>query len=207
MPIIGWKNVANLRDCMDFVKAVNYTRGYFKNCQALGCPETSNSSLEMDFGFDYYSAYDFSKIRTNQLSYFIKNQLTNWYKAAYVGLDDMYQEGLFENAFGSFLGCSRYRAWAPGHPRSKHKNEDCVILDSERTWRVIDCKIKLRAVCELFPHKPVAKLNGFQYKNVSCHKIRNKKKRKMCKEQKELWSLVSNSSRLDQCALVTYLLN
>lgn len=68
--IIAWKNLPNVRDCMDFVKerrgfafnhspaqAKNYTRGYFKNCQVLGCPDTSNASLDFDLGFDYYSAY------------------------------------------------------------------------------------------------------------------------------------------------------
>lgn len=113
-----------------------------------------------------------SESRTNRLSQMIGNLMSNWYKAAYVGLDDLNEEGLFETAFESYLGCSKFRAWAPGHPMSKNRHQRCVILDSERTWRVIDCRMELPSICELYPQRPVG--FGFKFMNRNCKKIWNK---------------------------------
>lgn len=95
--------------------------------------------------------------RTNALSDLIKVSLKLWYKAAYVGLDDITKEGQYETSSDEPLSCFKYRAWAPGHPRSKHKHDDCVILDDERSWRVVNCKEKLPFLCELFPEEPPLK--------------------------------------------------
>lgn len=95
-----------------------------------------------------------SEIRTNSLSDLIKNSLKLWYKVAYVGLDDTNIEGSFETPLGNHLGCYKFRAWGPGQPRSKRNDEDCVVLDAERTWKVVNCKKKLPFLCEIYPEGP-----------------------------------------------------
>ncbi|KAI4464895.1 lithostathine [Holotrichia oblita] len=95
-----------------------------------------------------------SEARTNALSLLLSNKLTDWQKVAYVGLDDRRKEGRFVTSLGNFLSCYKYRAWGPGQPRSKHRNEDCVLLDSDKTWRVVNCKLKFSALCEIYPKIP-----------------------------------------------------
>ncbi|CAH1133119.1 unnamed protein product [Ceutorhynchus assimilis] len=146
-----------------------------------------------------------TEYRTVMLSEMLKNHISDWYKAAYVGLDDLRQESTFENSMGKRLTCSNFRSWAPGHPRSKHPQENCVVMDSEKLWRVVNCaRTELRALCELFPTAPKFKENV--PKNVSCDGISemHKIKKKKCLWQLELFQIYQNSSRLDRCALLDY---
>lgn len=92
-----------------------------------------------------------SEARTNALSLLLSNKLMDWQKVAYVGLDDRQKEGRFVTSSGNFLSCYKYRAWGPGQPRSQHRTEDCVLLDSDRTWRVVNCNLKFPALCEIYP--------------------------------------------------------
>lgn len=89
------------------------------------------------------------------LSNVIQSEIQEWYKAAYIGLDDMKVEGLFRTPLGTPLNCFKYRAWAPSHPRNKSRRDDCVILDNEKSWKVVNCKHKLPFICELYPDKVV----------------------------------------------------
>lgn len=98
-------------------------------------------------------AHVLSESRTNSLSSVISSEIQEWYKAAYVGLDDIKVEGLFQAPLGTPLNCFKYRAWAPSHPRNKSRKDDCVILDHERSWRVVNCKYKLPFICELYPEE------------------------------------------------------
>lgn len=98
-----------------------------------------------------------SEERTNFLSKLIKLSLRLWYKAAYVGLDDIKEEGKFETSSGTLMNCYKYRAWAPGHPRNIDQEADCVILDDLRMWRVVNCNVKLPFICELYPERPPVK--------------------------------------------------
>lgn len=128
-----------------------------------------------------------SEYRTVKLAQFINTSMPNdWYKAVFVGLDDLEVEGVFRNSYGKPLTCSRsvfiplpggatyevsfrYRAWAPGHPRAKHETEDCVTLDSGGVWRVAKCdKTKLRGLCEILPHPP--DFSEKNRKNVTCRR-------------------------------------
>ncbi|KAJ8920695.1 hypothetical protein NQ315_004834, partial [Exocentrus adspersus] len=110
-----------------------------------------------------------SEVRTNHLSEHINNTLQDWYKVAYVGLDDMQHEGNFKTATnGSLLRCFKYRAWGPGHPISKHRNEDCVVLDTESTWRVVDCRRRFPALCEFYPAEPAEMID---FRNITCDQI------------------------------------
>ncbi|XP_063913659.1 pulmonary surfactant-associated protein A [Zophobas morio] len=140
-----------------------------------------------------------SEFRTNTLSALIK-PLKNWYKAAYVGLEDMDVEGAFRTPMGTLMECSGFRAWAVGHPRPGRKKEDCVILDADKTWRAINCRIKRPFICEFYPTPPALPVVEFATKD--CDKIKNKKKKRQCLNNNELVQLYMNSSRMDQCALV-----
>nr|CAI5839083.1 unnamed protein product [Callosobruchus analis] len=74
-----------------------------------------------------------TETRTKHLSQYIESTLDGWYKVAYVGLDDIDQEGTFITAQGNSLSsCSRYRAWAPGkHLHSAFGSDTgCVNLNS-----------------------------------------------------------------------------
>ncbi|KAL3283255.1 hypothetical protein HHI36_006403 [Cryptolaemus montrouzieri] len=143
-----------------------------------------------------------SEIRTNQLASLINTTVGTWYKASYVGLDDIMNEGIFESSSGNFLHCTEYRAWGPGHPRSKRKSEDCVILDIDKTWKVVPCGVRLTGVCEFFPEAPTINELDFTYK---CNKIQSKRKKKRCLvEKKTLRQLIEKSPRLDKCAMLGY---
>ncbi|XP_066137829.1 uncharacterized protein [Euwallacea fornicatus] len=143
-----------------------------------------------------------SEYRTAMLSQVLKDTLSSWYKAAFVGLDDTVREGVFRTGSGMLLTCSNYRAWAPGHPRSKHDAEDCVALDSDKMWRTLKCNsAKLRGLCELYPHPP--EMKETVSKNMSCSQ-KSRAKKRQCLRQKQLLELFHNSSRADRCALLDY---
>lgn len=97
-------------------------------------------------------AHVLSESRTNILSNVIASEIQEWYKAAYVGLDDIEVEGLFRTPLGTPLNCFKYRAWAPSQPRNKSRRDDCVILDHDKSWKVVNCKHKLPFICELYPN-------------------------------------------------------
>ncbi|CAH1989479.1 unnamed protein product [Acanthoscelides obtectus] len=113
----------------------------------------------------------------------------------------MDQEGTFLTALGNSLSyCSRYRAWAPGHPLKNDDVQDCVVLDSSRMWRTVDCRRPFPALCELYPEKPPDDiLRGFT--DVDCESIKNNAKKIICVRQKKLYEIYKNSSRADKCAL------
>ncbi|XP_044268787.1 uncharacterized protein LOC123013970 [Tribolium madens] len=161
---------------------MNYTRAAL-TCQSLGAD----------------LADVLSESRTNSLAGLLKS-LPNWYKGAYVGLDDIGVEGSFETPMGNSLQCTRFRAWAVGHPRPGRRKEDCVMLDVEKTWRAINCKIKLDFICEFYPTSPTITLNEFKYKN--CSHIKSKRKKQECDSNNELFELYNSSTRTDQCALM-----
>lgn len=117
-----------------------------------------------------------SETRTNHLSQYINDTLQDWYKVAYTGLNDIQEEGNFRTLSGSMLSCFRYRAWGPGHPRSKNRNEDCVVLDSDAMWRVVKCRTKLPALCEFTPGEPVEEID---FHNTTCY--RNSETRSLIK--------------------------
>lgn len=48
-----------------------------------------------------------SESRTVMLSQIIKDGVPDWYKAAYVGLDDIETEGVFRTSLGKLLTCSK----------------------------------------------------------------------------------------------------
>lgn len=70
-PVAFWKRVDSLEECHIFAKeksglafnfspadAINFTEVHLPNCQVLTCPETDkSSSLHLNLGYDYYSAY------------------------------------------------------------------------------------------------------------------------------------------------------
>ncbi|KAJ8978766.1 hypothetical protein NQ317_017489 [Molorchus minor] len=244
--ITGLTNTLTLKDCKQFARqrnalafnfspkrATQFRKRYVRNnCQALGCPEISNSStLVMDLAFDYYSAYGnwnradladvLTEVRTNQLSDYINDTIQEWYKAAFVGLDDTEEEGNFRTVSGITLKCFRYRAWGPGQPISRHRNEDCVILDSDKMWRVVSCSIELPALCEFYPEAPSESID---YRNVTCEGILDKsqlplirdnylfnftllsfpEEKKMCNSTKSLFELYNNSTREDKCAILHF---
>ncbi|KAK9879394.1 hypothetical protein WA026_006463 [Henosepilachna vigintioctopunctata] len=143
-----------------------------------------------------------SETRTNQLADLINITLNSWFKASYVGLDDMKSEGIFKSSNGNYLHCIDFRAWGPNHPRSKRKSQDCVTLDVDRTWRTVPCNIKLTSVCEFFPEAPTK--DEFDMKYL-CEQIQERKKRRACQaDKKALKKLIQNSPRLDKCALLHY---
>ncbi|CAH0762917.1 unnamed protein product [Bemisia tabaci] len=97
-----------------------------------------------------------SESRTNGLSRLVatlgtQNKLT----VAYVGLADTKVEGQFISSKNEPLRCFPYRAWAPSEPRHKKSREDCAVIDSRNSWRVVDCKSKHPFLCELTPSGPL----------------------------------------------------
>ncbi|ERL89137.1 hypothetical protein D910_06513, partial [Dendroctonus ponderosae] len=185
--------------------AINLTEVHQPNCQVLACPETEtrNATCIKSLGLftltkisQNYSqsilacqkkngelADVSSEKRTILLSQTIKEKLPGLNNAAFVGLDDIETEGVFRTSFGNLLTCSnwmgsfRYRAWAPGHPRSKFPSEDCVTLDAEQMWRTVKChQAKLKALCELYPQPP-SKVEKLPIPaNVTCGHIPTKQK-------------------------------
>ncbi|KAG8286769.1 hypothetical protein J6590_052815 [Homalodisca vitripennis] len=91
-----------------------------------------------------------SSERTNHLSALVASLgRSKSLHFAYVGMHDQEQEGFFVTVADEPLNCFHFRGWAPGHPRARRPVEDCVVLDSRRSWRVVDCRIKLPFLCEL----------------------------------------------------------
>lgn len=124
-------------------------------------------------------AHVLSEPRTNALSNVILNEIQEWYKAAYVGLDDTRFEGLFQTPLGAPLDCVKYRAWAPGHPRNKSRRDDCVILDHEKNWKVVNCKHRLPFICELYPEKIIPEDNFTERPN--CTNLQDESKYTQCR--------------------------
>ncbi|XP_045471044.1 uncharacterized protein LOC123678195 isoform X2 [Harmonia axyridis] len=87
-----------------------------------------------------------TETRTKQLASLVNSTVGSWYKASYVGLDDLQSKGLFESSNGNHIYCTKYRAWGPGHPRIKKENYNCVTLHSDRTWEVVPCNVELTAI-------------------------------------------------------------
>lgn len=126
-----------------------------------------------------------SEMRTKYLSQHINNTLDNWYKLAYVGLDDIEINNTMVSSTGLPLGCSAYRAWAPGFPKYGNRSS-CVVLDSKSLWRTVDCRRKFPALCEYFPEQP--KYSSFE--NLLCYSIQNKSE---CFFQQLLMNLFPNN--------------
>lgn len=93
-----------------------------------------------------------SETRMYLLSLVLSNRITDWHKVAYIGLDDRKKEGRFVTSSGNHLSCYKYRAWGPGQPTARQRNEDCVLLDSEEVWRVVDCRLRFPVLCEIYPN-------------------------------------------------------
>ncbi|XP_017773828.1 PREDICTED: uncharacterized protein LOC108560683 isoform X2 [Nicrophorus vespilloides] len=109
-------------------------------------------------------AHILSESRTNALSNLVSNFVRDWYKVAFVGLDDTRREGLFETPLGDPITCYRFRAWGPGQPRNVMKSDDCVVLDSKKTWKVISCSHTLPFLCEYYPSSAISG----SYEDVDC---------------------------------------
>lgn len=116
-------------------------------------------------------AHVLSESRTNALSNLVLREIQEWYKAAYVGLDDTKVEGLFQTPLGAPLGCFKFRAWAPSHPRNRSRRQDCVTLDHEKNWRVVNCRHRLPFICELYPEN-IESEDDFTVR-PSCQKLQN----------------------------------
>lgn len=112
-----------------------------------------------------------SRVSTKYLSQIINSSLDVWYKVAYVGLDDYEYHKQFVSVNGKPLSCVRYRAWAPGHPRLESAGNNCVVLDTEKMWRVVGCHRKLPAVCQLFPDASSREIN---LSDFNCENLSNK---------------------------------
>lgn len=94
-----------------------------------------------------------TETRTNGLSSIVSTMKTE--RKAYVGMDDIEQEGKFMTITGKLLSCFEFRAWAPGEPRHRRKNEDCVTVNDRGGWKVVDCSKSLPFICELLPKGPL----------------------------------------------------
>lgn len=114
-----------------------------------------------------------SEKRTNALSKLIKNGIKDWYRAAFVGLDDLQSRGEFKNSLDEPIRCFDYRAWSPGQPRDGKNRSSCVALDEYATWRVVSCDLKLSFICELYPEDFGRSNELF---NVNCKRVRDKSK-------------------------------
>ncbi|KAK6618891.1 hypothetical protein RUM44_003272 [Polyplax serrata] len=93
-----------------------------------------------------------SSKRTIGLSNMISNLKHD--RLAYVGLDDIEHEGKFMTASGKLANCFEYRAWGLGEPKGRRQEEDCVVIDAGRNWKVVDCSKRLPFICELLPKGP-----------------------------------------------------
>ncbi|XP_066261410.1 uncharacterized protein [Euwallacea similis] len=186
----GNLNVTENGTCVQSLGVFALTPNYQNYSQSiLACQNISGDLADVS-----------SEYRTVMLSQVLEDTLSTWYKAAFVGLDDTDREGVFRIGSGMLLTCSNYRAWAPGHPRSKHDSEDCVALGSDKMWRTVKCnRVKLQGLCELYPHPP--EIEESVPKNISCS-LRTKKRK--CLRQKQFFELFHNSTRPDKCALLNY---
>ncbi|XP_050438696.1 pulmonary surfactant-associated protein D-like isoform X2 [Adelges cooleyi] len=115
-----------------------------------------------------------SETRTSMLSALVSSTLTNFTirnRRAYVGL--FFDED-FVTIMGELLACLPYRAWAPGHPKARKIEKDCVVITSNRYWETENCSKKLPYVCELIADGPMTAVERY------CAAIRNPKRRKNC---------------------------
>ncbi|KAK3919025.1 Collectin-10 [Frankliniella fusca] len=97
-----------------------------------------------------------------------KNRTVGPASRAYVDLADTAKEGLFVTSADEPLDCFPFRAWAPGEPRHRLPDDDCVVLQRRPgpgagagagapggggggAWAVTDCRRKLPFICELYP--------------------------------------------------------
>lgn len=120
-------------------------------------------------------AHVLSESRTNMLSNIVAS-IPEWFKVAYIGLDDIKQEGEYETPLGDPIACYKWRAWSPGHPRNFIKSDDCVVLDTERSWKVVNCKNKLPFICEYYHMAPSPN------KTQDCDELDDKEEQKFCKK-------------------------
>nr|XP_018912132.1 PREDICTED: C-type lectin domain family 4 member E [Bemisia tabaci] len=135
-----------------------------------------------------------SESRTNGLSRLVatlgtQNKLT----VAYVGLADTKVEGQFISSKNEPLRCFPYRAWAPSEPRHKKSREDCAVIDSRNSWRVVDCKSKHPFLCELTPSGPL------QDDVQACYRLADIKMKAMCLARANYSEFLSTSENPDRC--------
>uniref|UniRef100_A0A8D8QDW3 Collectin-11 n=2 Tax=Cacopsylla melanoneura TaxID=428564 RepID=A0A8D8QDW3_9HEMI len=102
-----------------------------------------------------YLANVLSEQKTNALSSLIASMYSGRGKhLVYVGLHDSDMEGQYINMKDEPMDCFTWRAWAPNQPRSKYKTEDCVVLTTDRNWKVVNCTQQMPFLCELQPGGP-----------------------------------------------------
>ncbi|XP_044752944.1 uncharacterized protein LOC123312533 isoform X2 [Coccinella septempunctata] len=141
-----------------------------------------------------------SETRTKQLANLVNLTVDSWYKASYVGLDDLINKGHFQSSNGNQIHCTRYRAWGPGHPWTNRRAGNCVALHSDKTWKVTPCDVKLTAICEFFPEGPL--VDEFDEGHL-CGGLSRRRKRCLT-DKKLLGKLIKSSGRKDKCALLNY---
>ncbi|XP_054283592.1 uncharacterized protein LOC129000656 [Macrosteles quadrilineatus] len=138
-------------------------------------------------------------VRTTKLSTLVATLgPTSKLLQAYVGLNDISQEGFFVSVEDEPLNCFDYRAWAPGHPRSR-PIEDCVVLDSRRGWRTVDCTLKLPFICELI--EPVPELCGNGKRKKAGTQCRSDEELKRRKQHRSI------ESKLGVCSIIVMYLH
>ncbi|KAL1458526.1 hypothetical protein WDU94_008668 [Cyamophila willieti] len=102
-----------------------------------------------------YLANVLNEQKTNALSSLIASVYSGRGKhLVYVGLHDSDMEGQYVNMKDEPMDCFTWRAWAPNQPRAKYKTEDCVVLTTDRNWKVVNLPRDSRgmdepAYCEL----------------------------------------------------------
>ncbi|XP_067002134.2 uncharacterized protein [Anabrus simplex] len=117
-----------------------------------------------------------SEVRTNGLSRLIEKEGIH---EVYVGMDDMAEEGRFVSAGGAPLNCVEYRAWAPREPRVLNEANDCVVLNTRREWRVVNCGLKLPFLCELV----MGNTNRSITNVTMCHSLPTMRRKLECWEE------------------------
>ncbi|XP_050530649.1 uncharacterized protein LOC126899644 isoform X1 [Daktulosphaira vitifoliae] len=115
-----------------------------------------------------------SDTRTSLLASLVSSALTNYttkHQRAFVGL---FFDEHFVTITGEPLACLPYRAWAPGHPKSRKIKKDCVVLTSNRYWETEDCSKNMPFICELIADGPMSAVERY------CAPIKNHRRRKNC---------------------------
>ena len=107
-------------------------------------------------------------------------------KLAYVGLDDIEQEGKFKTISGQLATCYEYRAWGLGEPKNRRKEYDCVALDNNNNWQVMDCSRKLPFICEILPKGPFP-IQDEKVKDSCLIDLSNRKLIKKISDNKEFY--------------------
>lgn len=160
-----------------FQEKENYTNA-IESCQQVGA-ELANV---------------LSETRTNMISNIIAS-ITDWFRVAYIGLDDIQQEGEYRTPLGDSMTCYKWRAWSPGHPRSVIKSDDCVVLDTERSWKVVNCKIKLPFICEYYHMAPSPNKTLTQ----DCDEIDDEEEQRVCREVQRNRNKRRRKKKRDRC--------